>query len=200
MGLRGYKRSIGTEHFTSLPVVLIDIETTGASLSSGGEICEAGLVKADPSTLDVLDQLDLRFAVSNPEGRAEEALSFDHYNGFTFAEWKNATPPAAALDRLNTFCAGCVPWAYNASFEFQWLDEYYQAYGLDWAGDYHWHCLMSIASETLRPDFLAGRITKLSLSSVARFLGLADEPSPHRGLAGAQLEHQLLKCLRQRRT
>ena len=182
------KHVSGTANFITLPRVFIDLETTGDSLAKGGEICEAGLVKVEPDVNRVLAELDLKFAVTNPASKSEEELSYHGYNGFTFAEWVDAIPIPEALDRLNRFCAGCVPWAYNVSFEYLWLSEYCRRHGQDWKGDYHWHCLMTKASELLKPDFVAGRITKLSLSSVGKFLGLPEEAKPHRGLAGAQYE------------
>ncbi len=190
---------IGTADFIALPRVFIDLETTGDSLAEGGEVCEAGLVKVDPVSGDALAELNLMFGVANPFGRSEEELSYHRYNGFTFAEWVDAILAEQALDQLNAFCAGCVPWAYNVSFEFRWLADYFYRYGRDWQGDYHWHCLMTKASEALRPDFLAGRITKLSLSSVGAYLGLGEEAKPHRGLTGARYEVQIDARLNTRR-
>lgn len=188
----------GTANFITLPRVFIDLETTGDNLAEGGEICEAGLVKVDPTTSRVLAELNLKFAVDNPLGKSEDELSYHGYNGFTFAEWADAIPAQQALSQLAAFCAGCVPWAYNVSFEYMWLSEYCRRHRIDWAGDYHWHCLMTKASEFLRPDFLAGSITKLSLSSVGVYLGLPEEANPHRGLAGAQYEFEVDRLLNSR--
>lgn len=190
--------SPGTADFIKLPRVFIDLETTGDSPAEDGEICEAGLVKVDQVTGQTLAELNLKFTVANPAGRTEEELSYRRYNGFTFAEWHDALPVPEALDRLNLFCVGCVPWAYNISFEYFWLSDYFRRYRLDWKGDYHWHCLLTKASEQLQPDFLAGRITKLSLSSVGVFLGLPEEARPHRGLAGAQYEVEVDRRLNSR--
>lgn len=180
--------AIGTDNFITLPRVFIDLETTGEDLASGGEICEAGLVRVDPVRHLVLAKLDLKFEVTNPRNRSEQDLSYGGYNGFTFAGWVDALPADEALDRLNAFCAGCVPWAWNAAFEFKWLSDYLTRNGQQWRGDYHWHCLMTKASVKLRPDYAASRISKLSLSSVGSYLGLPEETKPHRGLAGARYE------------
>lgn len=188
-------RAIGTKNFQDLPMVFMDAETTGESLSRGGEICEIGLVKVDPRTLVSIAELDLKFAIKNPHGRTEAELSYNGYNGFTFQGWQGAQDPRVALDRLLNFCDGCVPWAYNVSFEYTWLDSYLEQYQLGWSGDYHWHCLMSVASYILRPDFQAGRVAKLSLSSIGSYLGLGEEASPHRGLAGARYEHAVYRRL-----
>lgn len=200
MGLLARDRPIGTVNFHLLPKLFMDVETTGTGFEDGGEICEVGLVRVDPLNLEVLGELDLKFAVANPLGKPEAELSFKGYNGFTFAEWVDALPAEEAIRRLNEFAVNCVPWAYNVSFEFWWLDGYFQRFGVKWKGDYHWHCLMSVASEALKPDFLAGRITSLSLSSIGAFLGLGEESKPHRGLTGARYEHQLYRALDQRMT
>lgn len=194
MGFSPNRRQ-GTEGFIHLPKVFLDIETTGSSLEEGGEICEAGLVKLDPQTLTVIDELDLKFAVTNPLQRTEEQLSFGGYNGFTFDGWQDAIPAAAALRQLNAFVVDCSPWAYNVVFEYQWLSQYYDVEHIDWAGDYHWFDLMTVAMMKLEPDFRSGRITKLSLSSVGAYLGLGEEAKPHRGLAGARYEIEVYKRL-----
>lgn len=192
-------QAVGTDNFITLPRVIIDLETTSESLAEGGEICEAGLVKVDPTNGSILAELNLMFEVTNPFGRSEEELSYKRYNGFNFPEWVDALPAEQALDRLISFCTGCVPWAYNVSFEYKWLADYIHRYGMEWRGDYHWHCLMTKASVILKPDFLAGRITKLSSSAVGSYLGLAEEAMPHRGLASAQYEHQMDRLLDQHR-
>lgn len=192
-------RSNGTEHFFSLPMVFIDIETTGDSLAEGGEICEAGLMKVDPQDGRTLAELHVKFVVRNPRGRSEDELSYHRYNGFTFAEWHDALPVKEALTQLNTFCAGCSPWAYNVSFEHSWLADYFLANGnLEWLGDYHWFDLMTLARHVLLDDFRNGKITKLSLSSIGRYLGLAEEPKPHRGVLGARYETEVYRRLLQR--
>ncbi len=197
MGMR-LQHVSGTTNFFTLPQVFIDLETTGESLAEGGEICEAGLVKVDPVSGDVLSELNLMFEVTNPLGLLEAELSYSGYNGFNFPEWANATPAEQALDQLIAFCADCSPWAYNASFEYRWLADYIYRYGQDWLGDYHWFDLMTKASEILKPDFLAGRIAKLSLSSIGSHLGLGEEAKPHHGLVGARYEVQIAARLNAR--
>ncbi len=197
MGI-GTRHQIGTDNFASLPLVFIDIETTGDNVREGGEICEIGLVKTDPTGQRVLVDMNLKVAIQNSRNRSEDELSYGGYNGFNFAEWESAIPPELAMKTLNEFCTGCVPWAYNVSFEFRWLGEYFDAYELDWQGDYHWFDLMTEAVSTLRADFLARRISKLSLSSVGSYLGLAPEAMPHRGLAGARYEWEVYRLLPQR--
>lgn len=187
MGLMQRHR-IGTPNFMDLPIVFIDIETTGQGLSQGGEICEIGVVKVDRLTSAFPSELNLKLEVSNPFGKPETELSFDGYNAFNFPEWQDALKPELALRQFNDFCAGSVPWGYNISFEFKWLDDYFTQYGLDWQGDYHWFDLMTKAYMALEPDFLAGRLTSLSLSTIGKHLGLAEEARPHRGLSGARYE------------
>ena len=188
-------RSNGTEGFFSLPMVFIDIETTGDSLAEGGEICETGVVKINPIDGSIIDELNQKFFVSNPKQRSEEELSYHRYTGFTFNEWRDAVPVQEALTKLNTFCAGCSPWAYNVAFEFKWLSDYYQAHALTWSGDYHWFDLMTMARHVLLEDFRKGAITKLSLSSVGKHLGLEEEPKPHRGIVGARYEVEVYRRL-----
>lgn len=189
-------RSNGTESFFSLPMVFIDVETTGDSLAEGGEICEAGLVKVDPHDGQTLAELHVKFAIHNPRGRSEDELSYHRYTGFTFAEWHDTLPVNEALAELNTFCSGCSPWAYNVSFERRWLADYFLAHGnLEWLGDYHWFDLMTLARHVLLDDYRHGKITKLSLSSVGQYLGLGEEPKPHRGIIGARYEVEVYRRL-----
>ncbi|MBI5467274.1 MAG: hypothetical protein HY975_03645 [Candidatus Kerfeldbacteria bacterium] len=189
-------RSIGTAAVQTLPMVWLDIETTGYDRQSGGEICEIGVYKVDPQSLQPLAQLDLKLRVENPRKRTEDELSFNHYNGFSFAEWRDALPPREAITQLNDFCAGVSLWGWNVSYELLWLSSYYEEYQLDWRGDYHWLCLMSAANFILRPEFASGAIPKLSLSHVGTFFGLPPEPNPHRGLTGARYEHAVYEQLR----
>lgn len=189
-------RSLGTERIDQLPIVFIDIETTGLTRATGGEICEIGAVKIDPKSLAVVSELDVQMQLTNPLKKSEQELSFNGYNGFSFAGWTNAIPARQAVQQLNDFCSGCVPWGWNISFEFYWLSSYYEQYNLEWKGDYHWMCLMSAANFTLRQEFEAGRIPKLSLSQVSTFFGLGEEPNPHRGLTGARYEHAVYRKLR----
>lgn len=189
------RRTIGTKHFMRLPMVFIDIETTGDSLAVGGEICEAGLVKVDPMSLEIIDRADLMFQVDNPRGRTEDELSYHGYNGYSRAAWRAALPQAEALRRFNEFARGCSPWAYNVSFEFQWLAGYYDRYDINWGGDYHWFDLMTMARVVLEEQFRLERLDTLSLSSIGTFLGLPEEAMPHRGLAGAQYELEIFRRL-----
>ncbi len=197
MGLMSSRRSIGTSSFWELPMVFIDVETTGVSWTTGGEICEIGAIKVDPRSLTRLDELELKLKLENPAGKSEQELSFNRYNGFAWPVWRDAMEVAPALQAFNAFTTGCTPWAYNVSFEFYWLNHYYDRFELDWRGDYHWHCLMSVASDRLKANFLGGQIQTLSLSKIGQYLGLEPEPRPHRALAGARYEHQVYRLLQQ---
>lgn len=191
-------RPIGTEAIQTLPLVFIDIETTGYSRVTAGEICEIGVVKVDPVTRQTVGELNLKLQVQNPLNKTEAELSFNGYSGFTFAEWQDAVPVQAAIMKLNDFCTGCVAWGWNISFEFYWLSAYFEELKLNWKGDYHWLCLMSISSFVLREEFTSGKISKLSLSQVSAFLGLGEEPNPHRGLTGAQYEADIYRKIIER--
>ncbi len=188
-------RPIGTESIHTLPMVFIDIETTGHSRLSGGEICEIGAVKVDPLSLEIVKELDLQLQIENPKQKTEQELSFNSYNGFSFAAWTKAIPAQHGITQLNDFCAGSVAWGWNISFEFYWLSSYFEDNGLDWKGDYHWLCLMSAAYGLLHDEFVTGRIPKLSLSQVGTFLGLSEEQNPHRGLTGARYEVEVYRRL-----
>ncbi|MDE2001060.1 MAG: 3'-5' exonuclease [Patescibacteria group bacterium] len=184
--------------FLDRPLAFTDLEMTGLQpthYASGTfqpwhEICEIGLVLADPHTLDILDTLDIkvrpdRMALADPKALA--------VNGYDEKEWRDAKSLYDALTLFNHKAAGAVLIAHNVTFDGAFLDAAYAMTGIQSLLDYHRLDLLSIAKAIAEAKGYS--LEKIGLSRVAEFLGLHGEEHPHRAVNGAKLAYEVYKKL-----
>ncbi|MDO8442915.1 MAG: 3'-5' exonuclease [bacterium] len=169
------------------PIAITDVETTGLD-PKVQEIVEIGLVVIDQSTLMIIDTLNVKIKPEHIETASEFALKL---NGYNSADWEKAIslPEAMALYAEKTkeamFCA------HNVTFDWSFIAESFKKTGVKNEMDYHRLDLFTMAWMKLKNSGLE----KLNMNEVAKFLGIPEEPLPHRGINGAMTEYEIYKKL-----
>ena len=171
--------------FSERPIAITDLETTGLD-PWRHEIIELGLVLADPRTLDILTTLNLRITPKRLEDADPKALEV---NGFAEDGWRDALPLEEAFKRYAEATKEAVFMAYNATFDWPFISRAFSQTGMKNEMDYHRLDLLSLAYAALKDS----GIERFRLSEIAKFLGLEEEPLPHRAVNGAMLAYEVYK-------
>lgn len=187
-------------NFLDRPIAFTDLETTGLKkykLENGvlvpwNEICEIGLVIAEPKNLQILDAFEVKVKLFNPERFSPQALKI---NGYTEVEWKDARPLNQALWAYNIKVRDAVIAAWNVTFDWGFLELAYALCEFEPSLDYHRIDLFSHAKDAL--DLRGHKLEKYNQDEVAKLLGMPAEPLPHRGLQGAMQAYEVYRKLRE---
>lgn len=187
-------------NFLDRPFAFTDLETSGLRkykvengvLVPWNEICEIGLVLANPKTLEILDTFEAKVKLLHQERFSPQALKI---NGYIEDEWKDAPLLKEALGAYNAKVKDAVIAAWNVTFDWGFLELAYALCDLEPSLDYHRIDLFSHAKDAL--DLRGWQLEKYNQDEVARFLGLSAEPLPHRGLQGAMQAYTVYKKLRE---
>lgn len=165
------------------PIAFTDVETTGLD-ASRHEIIELGLVVIDQKTLSIIDALDLKIAPEHIETASPKALEI---NGYAPADWEGATSLDAAMRAYSDKTAEAMFSAHNITFDWAFISTAFTKTGTSNHMDYHRLDLLTMAWFALRNR----GAEKLNLNAVAKFLGVPEEPLPHRAINGALLGYQV---------
>lgn len=187
-------------NFLDRPIAFTDLETSGTKeykvengvLMPWNEICEIGLVLANPKTLEILDTFEAKVKLLHPERFSPQALKI---NGYEENEWKDAQSLKDALNAYNTKAKNAVIAAYNVTFDWGFLKLAYALCELEPSLDYHRTDLFSHAKDAI--ELRGYQLEKYNQDEVAKFLGMPAEPLPHRGLQGAMQAYMVYKKLRE---
>jgi DNA polymerase-3 subunit epsilon len=157
--------------------VVVDLETTG--LSPGrSRICEIGAVRVRELALDATFE-----TLVNPGTPLPSLVSA--LTGLADAELRRAPVAARAVQRFLAFAGDRVLVAHNARFDVAFLDrEVERLTGRRLAATV-------VDTVALARRLLAGRVSRLSLASLAYFFGTAARPC-HRALPDAEATAEIL--------
>lgn len=169
------------------PLAITDFEMTGLDVHQH-EIIEIGLVLAHPKTLEVIDELDLKVKPLHIETADPKALAV---NGYNEADWKDATAPEYAFAQYANLTEDAIFVAHNMAFDWGFFQEAVRAFGVWNRMDYHRIDTFSVAWTKLRGSGLES----FNLASIARHLGVPEEPLPHRAINGARCAYEIYKKL-----
>lgn len=159
----------------------IDIETTG-SIFSYHEIIEIGAIKTRRNVSDIVDSISIKVKPKHPNRITKIAQKINGYNSYNWID--SQVPNENFWGELVKFWVGCTPVCHNPSFERAFLSlSAFEAGIEDLKLDYHWIGTESLAWKL----YLRGEISKLSLSSIAGYFNVNQEPEPHTALGGAKL-------------
>lgn len=170
------------------PLAFTDLETSG-DVFFEHEILEIGLVLADQKSFEILDTLDLKIKPVHIENAVPAALE---RNGYKPENWRNAISLKEAIEQYSGKTEGAIFCAYNATFDWGFINEAFRKTGVEDKMDYHRLDILSM----LWKSHLKG-MDSWSLKKICGILGVPPEPEPHTALNGAMTAYNLFKTLMQ---
>lgn len=170
------------------PLAFTDLETTG-DVFGEHEILEIGLVVADQKNLEIIDTLNIKVKPLNIKNAIPAALQ---RNGYKPEDWQDAVALKEAMEQYTQMSKGAIFCAYNATFDWGFLNEAFRKTGIKDMMDYHRLDLLSIAWERGMKEK-----GSWSLRLACEMFGVPPEPPIHRALNGAMTCFNLYKKLSQ---
>lgn len=189
--------------FSERPLVFTDLETMGLEkyrsdfpgddkLYPWHEVCEVGVVLvAQQSLLPVLEW-STKIKVEYPCRASEKALEI---NGYNPQNWRDAMDLRDALLHYREITRGGVFVAHNVTFDWGFWEIASARWHVPFEMDYHRIDLFSYAKAAL--DAKGYQLESYRLRDLSKFLGLEDEPMPHRAVNGAMQAYKVFKALRE---
>lgn len=169
------------------PIAITDVETTGLDPVTH-EIIEIGLVVINQQTLEIFDKLDVKVRPENLKTATESALKL---NGYNEADWQNALTLQEAISLYSEKTKDAIFCAHNVTFDWSFILEAFKKTGVKNQMDYHRIDLFTMAWMKLRNSGLE----KFNMNEVAKYLGIGEEPMPHRAINGAMTAYEIYKRL-----
>lgn len=169
------------------PIAFTDVETSGLDFVKH-EILEIGLVLVDQKTGEITDTLNIKVRPEHIETANPEALKV---NGYSEADWQDAVSIVEAIVLYGEKAKDAIFCSHNVTFDWSFIAEAFKKAGLKSPLDYHRLDLFTLIWAKAKDS----NIESFSLSKVARFLGLPEEPLPHRAINGARTAHEIFKTL-----
>lgn len=174
--------------FSDRPLAIIDLETTG--LDAGiHEILDLALLIVDQDSLKITDRYSARVTPRNIKSAAKRALDVVGYSPNT---WRTSVPLEAALEIVSEKASKAILCSSNIYLTRSFLDEAFRRCGVEDSTSYHHIDLMSMAWSRA-PEL---ELTRLTMESLCRKLGITPEPVPRRALNGARIQLAVLRQLR----
>ncbi len=169
------------------PIAMTDLETSG-DVFGMHEILEIGLVVFDQVTYEILDTLSVKTKPLHIENAVQKALD---RNGYNKKDWENALPLEEAMKIYARKTKDAIFCAYNATFDWGFINEAYRKTDTEDLMDYHRLDLLSIAWEKgLKHE------TSWTLKHACELFNIPPEPNVHSALNGAMTAFELFKKLR----
>lgn len=175
--------------FRTRNIAIIDLETTGLN-PKVHEIIEVGMVIVEQPALNIIETYEAKVKPLNIKTATPEALAI---NGYNEEEWRNALEIKEVLNQIVNKTQGCIICNHNVSFDWSFLLEGFDKYGITHKFDYH---MFDIAS-MIWLKLSATDLPKLNLNGTAQYLGIAPEPTTHRALNGAMVAYKVLRKLKE---
>jgi len=169
------------------PVAITDVETTGEDAEIH-EIIEIGLVVVNQRTLEIIDTFETKVKPEHIETAEEAALK---KNGYNAADWQNAISLKEAMTIYAPKTKDALFGAHNVFFDWSFIFAAIKKTGVKNVMDYHHIDLFTMAWLKLQNS----GIEKLNMNEIAKFLGIGEEPWPHRAINGAMKEYEIYKRL-----
>lgn len=173
----------------NLPLVFIDIESTGLSVQDN-EIIEIGALKVEGKPpFNIIDQLNLKVLPQNIEKADKDALKIVHYSK---ESWQDGLGLEKALLALDEFCKnGAVMVGFNLTFDWAILDKAYHLFGRIDPFHYHRIDVLAIAYYKL---FAQEKLQRFSLGELCKYFGIERE-TKHQALDDAKVTYLVFKKL-----
>ncbi len=165
-------------------IAMTDLETSG-DIFGVHEILEIGLVVFDQNTFEIIDTLNIKVKPEHIENAVPAALE---RNGYRPEDWVGAVSLKEAMRLYGEKTRGAIFCAYNATFDWGFINNAFYTIGVKDEMDYHRLDVLSmIWNGTLRSK------ESWSLKLACESLGVPPEPDPHSALNGAMAAYELFK-------
>lgn len=172
---------------SSRPIAITDLETTGTDPRSH-EIIEIGLLVVDQNSLGIMDSLDLKVRPGHVKTASPNALLL---NGYNEDDWVDAVSLSRAMTEYSRRVKGAIFCSHNVTFDWSFMQEAFSTTGVTTTLDYHRLDLFTMGWTLLRGQSLSD----FNLNKLAKYLGIGEEPLPHRAINGARTAYEVLKRL-----
>lgn len=168
------------------PIAMTDLETTG-SVFGVHEILEIGLVVFNQNSFEIFDSLNIKVKPERIENAVPAALE---RNGYNEKDWQEAISLKEAIIKYAEKTKDAIFCAYNATFDWGFMNDAFRKTGVKDAMDYHRIDLLSIAlAKGLDKN------EKWNLKTACEMFGVPPEPDIHRAVNGAMVAYELFKKL-----
>lgn len=114
-------------------IAMTDLETSG-DVFGLHEILEIGLVVFDQNNFEILDTLNVKIKPLHIENAVPAALE---RNGFREENWDDAVSLKEGIEQYVQKTKGCIFCAYNATFDWGFMNEAFRKTGVKDLMDYH---------------------------------------------------------------
>jgi DNA polymerase III epsilon subunit-like protein len=172
-------------------VILNDFESTGLD-ERKHEIIDVGVRLIHGPTLELIAADSFRVRPERMHLADPGALKI---NGYNEEGWRGALSKKDAMDRYLTFISGALDFAsWNAWFDRRLFRAWERDLNIEVPLDYHVTDIVMLAKEKLW--WPVRKVERISLNTVAEYLGLGREPDIHTGENGAAKAHEVWKALR----
>lgn len=165
---------------------MTDLETTG-DIFGVHEILEIGLVVFNQNTFEIIDTLDIKTKPINIKNAVPAALE---RNGYKDENWQEAISLKEAIEQYADKTKNAIFCAYNATFDWGFLNDALRKTGVQNKMDYHRLDLLSLAWEKGLKES-----DRWSLKTACQMFDIPPEPDPHSALNGAMTAYELFKKL-----
>jgi len=168
------------------PIAMTDLETSG-DIFGVHEILEIRLVVFDQKSFEIINTLNVKVEPEHIENAVPAALE---RNGYKPENWKGAISLKEAVEMYSQKTKRAIFCAYNATFDWGFMNAAFQKTGVkDWM-DYHRLDVLSMLwKDTLRNE------KSWSLKTACKLFQIEPEPEPHNALNGAMTAFELFKKL-----
>lgn len=168
-------------------IAMTDLETSG-DVFGVHEILEIGLVVFDQNTFEITNTLNVKVKPLNIENAVSAALE---RNGYKEEDWQEAVSLKEALQMYADKTKDAIFCAYNATFDWGFMNDAFRKTGVQNEMDYHRLDLLSIAwAKGLAKN------EKWNLTTTCEMFEIAPEPEVHRAINGAMVDYELFKKLK----
>lgn len=178
---------LNSQDFLKRPLAITDVETTGLDAQLH-EIIEIGLIVVSQPNLKVLDEFEVKVKPVSIKTAVKKALEV---NGYNEKEWRRAWDLREAIEIYSDKTRNAVFLAQNVYHDWSFINEAFKRTGVEDYMDYHRLDLFTIGWSKAEKFGL----TKFSLASMCRQLGIAPESAPHRAMNGVRKNLEVLRKL-----
>jgi len=167
-------------------IAMTDLETSG-DVFGVNEILEIGLVVFGQKSFEIIDTLDVKVKPEHIENAIPAALA---KNGYKPENWQEAVSLKSAIEQYAEKTKDCIFCAYNATFDWGFMNHAFRVTGVQDDMDYHRLDVLSMLwKDTFRNK------ESWSLKTACQIFGVPPEPEPHSALNGAMTAYELFKKL-----
>lgn len=170
-------------------IAMTDLETSG-DIFGVHEILEIGLVVFDQNSFEIIDTLNVKTKPLNIENAVSAALE---RNGYNEKDWRGAISLQEGARQYSEKTKGAIFCAYNATFDWGFMNNAFRETGIKDEMDYHRLDLLSIAwAKGMKES------DKWNLKIACEMFGVPKEPEPHNALNGAMTAYKLFRKLNEK--